>query len=571
MRPYLPAYLLALVLQTAAQATVTPFLAKSLAMMLDALTAQSLANLLSGLAFIGVYVAVVSVLLVPLNHLFDYTSAKITANLRRTCFNHVQKLPVRYFKDNHSGELISRLTNDISLAEQFYASSIPIAAQLVVSAVVATAVMYLYDWRLASYALGITVAASLSSLAFARGIRRLSAEAQARLAEVTAKFSDVLDGAMVIKTFNLKDIILAGFGDKNKRVFDTSLKRVNRNTLLSAIDAIFGTACFGGTIILGAYMAIQGFISVGVILAVTQLQNSAAQVFSMAGGVINQAQGALAAADRVFDLLDTPVEPDRYSEIPAGQNGSYVSLQDVDFSYDGGEKVFDDLTLTAKQGEVVALVGPSGGGKTTIIKLLMGFYPPESGAVTIGEKPLSAQTLTELRAGIAYVPQDAYLFAGTVAENIRHGRLDATDGEIVAAAKAANAHDFIMELEHGYETVLGERGAQISGGQRQRIAIARALLKNAPLLLLDEATSALDTESERLVQDALERLMQNRTTFVVAHRLSTIRHADRILVIADGNVQEEGTHDELVGREGGLYRALYEQQFTGREEQQAAG
>jgi subfamily B ATP-binding cassette protein MsbA len=243
----------------------------------------------------------------------------------------------------------------------------------------------------------------------------------------------------------------------------------------------------------------------------------------------------------------------------------------VDFSYDGGEKVFDDLTLTAKQGEVVALVGPSGGGKTTIIKLLMGFYPPESGAVTIGEKPLSSQTLTELRAGIAYVPQDAYLFAGTVAENIRHGRLDATDGEIVAAAKAANAHDFIMELEHGYETVLGERGAQISGGQRQRIAIARALLKNAPLLLLDEATSALDTESERLVQDALERLMQNRTTFVVAHRLSTIRHADRILVIADGNVQEEGTHDELVGREGGLYRALYEQQFTGREEQQAAG
>ncbi len=317
-------------------------------------------------------------------------------------------------------------------------------------------------------------------------------------------------------------------------------------------------------------MRLQGDpIEVGTIAAIIQLQGNANTLFFGLGHVITGLQSSLAGAGRVLQLLTTPIEPVHRS-LPKRPQGTVtagkgmVALKDVTFAY--GEDavikpaVLRGINLSVVQGEMVALVGPSGGGKSTLVKLLLGFYPLKQGDIVIAGKAVEQYTLAELRAHIAYVPQDAHLFAGTIRENIRYGKPDATETEIIAAAKAANAHDFILQSPHGYETLVGERGAKLSGGQRQRIALARALLKDAPILLLDEATSALDSESERLVQNALNKLIQGRTTIVIAHRLSTIEHTDVIYVMDKGRVVEQGQHYDLLAK-GGLYKRLYESQF----------
>jgi ATP-binding cassette subfamily B protein len=291
------------------------------------------------------------------------------------------------------------------------------------------------------------------------------------------------------------------------------------------------------------------------------------------GDFVTQVQRALAGASRVFELLDWPVEQGKVvqpqkSVTWSEQNERMITIRDLFFSYeeddaeDSGEdvKVLRGISMSAERGQVLALVGPSGGGKSTIVKLLLGFYPVRDGQIAIDGKLIEAYPLPQLRSMTAYVPQDAYLFDGTIEENIRYGKPDASREQIVAAAQAANAHDFIVEQPHGYDTRVGERGAKLSGGQRQRIAIARALIKDAPVLLLDEATSALDSESEQQVQDALGVLMEGRTTIAVAHRLSTVENADTIVVIDDGRVVQEGRHEELVGRDN-LYTRLYELQF----------
>jgi ATP-binding cassette, subfamily B, bacterial len=295
-------------------------------------------------------------------------------------------------------------------------------------------------------------------------------------------------------------------------------------------------------------------------LAVINLLNGVVFMFTSLGNFIAQIQGSLAGANRVFELLDEPVEPERYVLKKTEDTAAMVELQDIGFSYNGTDRVLDGVSLSIGKGQMAALVGPSGGGKSTVLKMLLGYYPPQEGNIVVNAKSIGQYSLTELRDMMAYVPQDAYLFDGTVEENIWYGRPKATREEVIAAAEAANAHGFITELPEGYATKVGERGTRLSGGQKQRIAIARALLKNAPILLLDEATSALDSESEQLVQDALNRLMQGRTTIAVAHRLSTIRHADVIYVIEGGEVVEKGNHTELAEGEG-LYNRLYELQF----------
>jgi ATP-binding cassette subfamily B protein len=286
--------------------------------------------------------------------------------------------------------------------------------------------------------------------------------------------------------------------------------------------------------------------------------------FNYLGQAITDIQTALAAAERVFAIMDEPSEPAMYLHLDSTgpQNSeAAIMMKHVDFGYRADDQVLQNLSLTIPKGIKVAIVGPSGQGKSTIIKLLMGFYPPKRGTILIDGQSIRVTELVELRKKIAYVPQNAYLFSGTIMENIRYGRMGATDEEVMEAARLANAHEFITDFEDGYQTYVGERGAQISGGQRQRIGIARAIVKNAPILMLDEATSALDAESELLVEDALHRLSGDRTIVLITHRFSAIKNVDTILVIADGRVTEQGTHEELIKHQGGIYQALYEQQY----------
>jgi ATP-binding cassette, subfamily B, bacterial len=370
----------------------------------------------------------------------------------------------------------------------------------------------------------------------------------------------LLAGFHIIKMFPIENLIMGRYKDANSETMRLCIRKARIGAFLDSTNFLLIWLSFGGALSAGAYMILYKYIDFGTMLAVINLLNGVVFMFTSLGNFIAQIQGSLAGANRVFELLDEPVEPERYVLKKTEDTAAMVELQDIGFSYNGTDRVLDGVSLSIGKGQMAALVGPSGGGKSTVLKMLLGYYPPQEGNIVVNAKSIGQYSLTELRDMMAYVPQDAYLFDGTVEENIWYGRPKATREEVIAAAEAANAHGFITELPEGYATKVGERGTRLSGGQKQRIAIARALLKNAPILLLDEATSALDSESEQLVQDALNRLMQGRTTIAVAHRLSTIRHADVIYVIEGGEVVEKGNHTELAEGEG-LYNRLYELQF----------
>jgi ATP-binding cassette, subfamily B, bacterial len=388
----------------------------------------------------------------------------------------------------------------------------------------------------------------------------VSDKIQANMGTMTERLTDLLAGFHIIKMFPIENLIMGRYKDANSETMRLCIRKARIGAFLDSTNFLLIWLSFGGALSAGAYMILYKYIDFGTMLAVINLLNGVVFMFTSLGNFIAQIQGSLAGANRVFELLDEPVEPERYVLKKTEDTAAMVELQDIGFSYNGTDRVLDGVSLSIGKGQMAALVGPSGGGKSTVLKMLLGYYPPQEGNIVVNAKSIGQYSLTELRDMMAYVPQDAYLFDGTVEENIWYGRPKATREEVIAAAEAANAHGFITELPEGYATKVGERGTRLSGGQKQRIAIARALLKNAPILLLDEATSALDSESEQLVQDALNRLMQGRTTIAVAHRLSTIRHADVIYVIEGGEVVEKGNHTELAEGEG-LYNRLYELQF----------
>jgi ATP-binding cassette subfamily B protein len=401
---------------------------------------------------------------------------------------------------------------------------------------------------------------------------------QARLGTVSERMTDLLAGFQVVRTFDLGGWILARFSQANEQVLESSLQRVRLESTLAAgnnISDLFATL----PMIFGAYLVMTGNTTFGVYLMLVQLSNQINGLVYQVGGVISRVQSALAASDRILALLDSPVEPEQLAATPlirtavqlpsiSTNENSRIAFNQVSFAYNGDENILNALSFHVSPGQFVAFAGPSGGGKSTIFKLLLGCYAAKQGAILVSGKPLWDYKLSELRDLIAYVPQDAYLFSGSILDNIRYGKPGASQAEVEAAARAAFAHDFVMEFPAGYQTIVGERGARLSGGQRQRIAIARALLKDAPILLLDEATSALDSESEQIVQKALEVLMKGRTTLVIAHRFSTIVQADCIYVVDGGRVVEEGRHAELIERQG-VYAGLYEIQFKASNEAQA--
>lgn len=504
-----------------------------------------------------------------------YTRKTLTG-LRQRVFARVVNLPLNRVEGQHSGDLIARLTNDLGALHDLYVQRVGGLVFVTVYAVIIIGSITRLDWRFGLISLLLGLITTRISARFIAPIRRLSDAIQASLGRLAARLVDLWQGVRVTKLFQIESAIHQGYVAENQTLSDLRLQRARLDTLLGTVDFISGQLKSIGLLALGLYLLLRGYpIQVGTIAAIIYLQGIADYIFRDFGNVLTDLQKSLAGARRILELLDADPEPPTYkykwnagdadwAESTDFQRSTMVALQGVDFAYGEDDApdtaALQQVNLRVAPSQMVALVGPSGGGKSTLLKLLLGFYPLQAGTITIAGQSSATYSLAGWREQIAYVPQDAYLFAGTIVDNIRYGKPTATEEEVIAAAQAANAHDFILEQPKGYETPVGERGANLSGGQRQRVAIARALLKDAPILLLDEATSALDAESEQLVQEALVGLMQGRTTIAVAHRLSTIEHADCIYVMDRGTVVEEGNHAELLAREG-LYHQLYHAQF----------
>lgn len=529
--------------------------------MFNAIALKEWTALINSIKRYGIYV-ILGVIIYPIfAYMAQYAANVTTGNIRKSVFNKIKVLPLSYVKGKHSGELVSRLTNDINEVEKAYSRYFINFAVNILTGIGCLIFTFILDWHFGVIFILIGGMSLLVNFYYAKILKNMSLKIQENLSKLNEKLTDLLEGMYVIRSFNIGSVILNKYNKRNTETYEASRDRVYKKSLVSALNNIIGFLSFGGIVVIGSYLTIKDEISIGVIIAVVQLQNGVSTLARYLGDFISELQGSLAAADRLFEILDEEEEPESYKltgncEV---EKDCEISFNNVSFEYDN-EKVLEGLTFCVPKGKVYALAGPSGGGKSTIFKLLLNFYPPKNGNIIIGGKSISEQTIKDIRKNIAYVPQDAYLFSGTILDNIKQGKEDATFEEVVNAAKMANAHDFIMNLENGYETFVGEKGTKLSGGQRQRIAIARAILKDAPILLLDEATSSLDTESEQLVQEALNKLMVGRTTLVIAHRLSTIEDADEILVLKDGKIAERGTHSELLELNG-IYSGLYAQQF----------
>jgi ATP-binding cassette subfamily B protein len=567
LRPKMGQYVVSMLIVAAIYASERMFAGYIVKWFTDSIAFKDLGLLKKTLLYWAIFAAGMTLIMPVFLYLWRTSIVHGTANLRQAVFSHLQRLPLGYYESRHSGEAMSILTNDVAAAEQVYQDNIYNLVSSLMQGLAAVVFMMLLKWDLGLLIILGGLAPLIINTLYARPLRKVGTESQEKLAGLSERLSDLLAGFQVVRTFSLGDWILKRFHVSNQQVLDVNLRRVQLESTLAMWNNAAGIVA-AVPLLAGSYMVLTGQTTLGTLFGLIQLNNPVINMVYSISGIISGIQSSLAAGDRILAVLDTAPEPERYpapafqpataSAVP--QTGSVVEFSQVHFSYSDGLPILQAVSFDIRQGQVAALVGPSGGGKSTIFRLLMGHYPVAQGRVSAFGKPLHAYTLRELRDLFAFVPQDAYLYSGTVLENIRYGKPGAAEEEITAAAKASYAHEFILELPNGYQTLVGERGAHLSGGQRQRIAIARALIKNAPVLLLDEATSSLDSESEELVQQALQVLMRGRTTVAIAHRLSTIEHADVIYVMDEGRVVEQGRHSELVGK-GGLYSHLYKLQF----------
>jgi len=569
LKPWRTAYLVTLLCLAFTFATERTFIAYVVKLFVDSITDTDVELLWSSLKMWGFFLLA----WIPLNVLFSFlwrsTTLRAVTNLRQTVFGHLQRLPLGYHEQRHSGDLLSVLTNDITAAEQAFQQDMLNLVNASLQGISAAVYMLVLDWRLALVTIASGLLPLLINALFAKPLRQAGKVVQGHMGQVSERLADLLAGYQVVRTFHLGEWILARFNTANNDLLDSGMRRVRLDSTLAAANMFAGNA-FLAPMIVGAYMVLTGRTTFGIMVALIQL-NGPIQffVFSL-GGTITRIQSSLAAADRILDVLEAPPEPEQYGETgdepPTPPTpDALIEFDKVSFSYDDDMPVLQNMSFAIQPGQVAAFVGPSGGGKSTVLKLLLGCYPVRQGTAYVAGQSINAYRLANLRDRFAYIPQDAYLYSGSILDNIRYGKPSASEKEVFAAARAAYAHEFISEFPEGYETPVGERGARLSGGQRQRIAIARALLKDAPVLLLDEATSALDSESEELVQRALGVLMRGRTVLVIAHRLSTIEHADVIYALDEGRVVEAGTHAELLEMDG-LFRRLYELEFHDQEE-----
>ncbi|MCM8899908.1 ABC transporter ATP-binding protein/permease [Caldicoprobacter algeriensis] len=496
------------------------------------------------------------------NYISHYAAWKILENIRSHLYDHLQKLSLRFFHDKQTGELMSRVLDDTRNFEQLLAHAIPTLVVNGLMLIGVSVILFSMNLKLALYTLIPIPLLFWMVVKFSKISRPMFKEAQKEIAEVSAILQDNFSGIKEIKAFTQEEYeskrtlsriaaytraILRAL--KLSNAFHPSIEFVSG---LGTVIVIF----FGGRLALANQLALEDLVAFLLYL------NTFYQPITSFGMINEGIQHALASAERVFEILnEEPEIKDAPDAIEVNRVKGKIEFRNVSFRYVDDVPVLKNVSFKVNPGEMIALVGPTGVGKTTIANLIPRFYDPDSGQILIDDIDIRKIKLSSLRKQISMVSQDVFLFNGTVKENILYGRPDATDEEVIAAAKAANAHDFIMELPEGYNTRVGERGVKLSGGQKQRISIARALLKDAPILILDEATSSVDTQTEKLIQEALENLMKNRTTIVIAHRLSTIRNADQIIVLKDGEIVEAGRHNELL-KKGGLYSQLCKAQST---------
>ncbi len=525
----------------------------------DTIMSGTFTDVLDNVLMNLIVVLFIFMMIPPFIYITQKAVVKTTGNIRRFAFSKLARLPVTYFKKHHSAEITSRLTNDITEVEKAYSNLLLNFIVNLIAGLGTSIVMFFLDWRLSVIGLFAAVLTVLVNTVYAKRLRRVSTKVQENLSTLNTKLSNIISGLQVVRVFNIQRLIMEKFNKSNTDVQDVSQERVRKQAVINAANTFIGFMSFIGITTIGAYFVLIGETTVGTIVAVTQLQNGIRELARSLGDFITNLQASLAAGDRVFELFDESEEVEYYPQENLELENTSVAFKNLSFAYDD-DPVIKNMTFSLENNQTAALVGPSGGGKSTVFKLLMQFYPPQEGALLVGNKGAAKQSLKEIRNQIAYVPQDAHLFNCSVKENIAYGNLEASEEKIIEAAKAANAHDFIMSLPEEYDTQVGENGTSLSGGQRQRIAIARAILKDAPILLLDEATSALDNESEKLVQEALANMMQDKSSLVIAHRLSTIEHTDNIFVIENGEVVETGAHQVLLDQEG-LYANLYEKQL----------
>lgn len=499
------------------------------------------------------------------NYLMSYVGQNVIIDIRAAVFKKLQRLSVSFYDKNKTGTIMSYVTNDVNaLQSAMVENTIEMITEgfILIGSVVA---MIYLDWRLTLFTVCTFPVVLWFMEFFGKKIRKTGGRIQECTADITSVLQESVASARVIKSFVREDYEVDRFDVENRANFRANMKNAQLMATLTPVVEL--VAAIGVTMIIwyGGNNVINGTITAGSLVAFLTYAVNISNPIKRLTRVIGNIQKALAAAQRVFMIIDMPeeiAESRDAKQLP--EVSGKVEFQNVSFAYDDKGNVITDLSFSVKPGEVIAIVGPSGAGKSTIANLLPRFYDVNKGDIKIDGHSVREVTLDSLREQVGIVPQETMLFNGSVYNNILYGRLDATKEEIEAAAKAANAHDFIMQLTDGYETKLGDRGVNLSGGQRQRIAIARAILKNPRILILDEATSALDTESERVVQEALDRLMVGRTSFVIAHRLSTVKNADKILVLEKGNLVESGTHDELLALDG-LYAHLYKIQYRNKE------
>ena len=498
------------------------------------------------------------------SYLMIFVGSRVVTDIRQQLFGHLMRLPIGFHLKNPSSRMLSRVVNDVNWIQNAVSGVLKDLFQQSLTFLVLLGVILYQNWRLALFSIVVIPLSAYPMVRFGNQLRKIAATGQERTADMSTALQETLTGVRIVKGFTREAAEGERFAKYNEAYFRTNMKSTQVSSITSPVLEAVGVIGVAGIIWYGGAQVIQGAMTPGTFFSFLTAVFLMYTPIKRVASANNTIQQALAAADRVFTVLDVPTEAARDTGM-RDLDGvrSAIELRAVSFRYEGIEAwALQDISLRVSPGEVLALVGSSGAGKTTLVNLIPRFHDPTAGAILIDGVDLREIRLAALRRQIGIVSQETLLFDDTVRNNIAYGKDEVTEDGITDAAKAAYAHEFVTRLPNGYDTLIGENGVKLSGGERQRLAIARALLRNPPILILDEATSSLDTESERMVQMALANLMKGRTTFVIAHRLSTVQRADRIAVLAGGRLVEVGRHEELLAK-GGVYHRLYQMQFQG--------
>ncbi len=533
------------------------------------IAAYAQSNKLGMLTFLVAFVMVVFVLKGVFSFVDSYqmkwVAERIQADLRQAIYSHLHTMSLSYFTRTSTGEVMTRTTTDVGLVGGSVTDLFRNAFREPLNMIGLIGLLFIINWKLALLSLVVFPVALFPIIQFGRRMRKRAGHVLQRYTELNTLLQETISGIRIVKAFAMEDYERARFRSHNERVFKAFMRIGVVDCLTHPVMDVLGALGVVLAVWVGGYLVISGQLTPGGFVAFLGALGSLYQPIKRLSQVNNNVQQGIAGLTRIYHLLDT--RPD-VAEAPGAAAlptiRDRIEFAGVHFGYGADQPILTDVSLTARMGELVAIVGPSGAGKTTLVNLIPRFYDPTRGAILIDGADIRGVTLHSLRAQMGIVTQETILFADTIYNNIAYGRSDIGADRVEEAARLANAHEFIAALPEGYQTRIGERGVRLSGGQRQRVAIARAILKDPPILILDEATSSLDAESERVVQEALDRVMERRTTFVIAHRLSTILRADKILVLKDGGIVETGTHASLLAR-GGVYAQLYETQLRAAE------